>query len=103
MATYFLSFTLEDKKVDERSYDERWTAVYAAVHWVATAHWQETSAFIAFESETSLQDIAKAVKAAIAPKTDTALIRSMDSKSAVIVGKVADQAIFKIMPYLKRG
>lgn len=103
MATYFVSFTIEDETINGRDYNERWNAMYDAIRSMANSYWEETTSFVAFETEQSIGSITTAVKDALEPAIDTALIRSMDAKDARIIGLVADEDIFKIMPYLKRG
>tara|TARA_R110002020_G_scaffold343819_6_gene558210 strand:+ start:3459 stop:3770 length:312 start_codon:yes stop_codon:yes gene_type:complete len=103
MSTYFVSFTLEDTTVGGRDYNARWGDIYDAIHAISTRYWESTAAFIAFESDEAIRSVTQAVKDAIAPTTDTALIRSMDAKEARIVGVILDEDIFQIMPYLKRG
>lgn len=103
MATYFVSFTLADEIVSGRDYNDRWNDLYDAVHSISTLYWESTTAFIAFESDENLGTVTRAVKDAIEPTKDTALIRSMEAKDARIVGVVTDQDIFRIMSYLKRG
>jgi DNA-binding LacI/PurR family transcriptional regulator len=102
MTVYWLTFRLHEDDISGRSYDKRYKALVDAVDKHSTQWWVEPTSFFVFESATMIGSIAAACKAAIAPTHDLVLIRAMDSKSAVIVGKPEDPEIFKLMPYLKK-
>jgi hypothetical protein len=67
-----------------------------------TQWWVEATSFLAFESGAAIMPLVAECKKAIAPSHDVFLMREMDRQSAVICGKNDDQAIFKLMPYLKK-
>lgn len=51
MATYWLSFTIDDNTRGTRTYADRYNALYDAIHDLTdTEYWQETTSFIIFES-----------------------------------------------------
>lgn len=104
MAGYWLSFRLDAVAVGGRTYDERWDALYAAIHDLAGVdYWQETSSFIVFETDKTIDQIMTATKRAVAPSNDLVLVRALDSKNARIVGPNTDVDIFRLMPYLTKS
>jgi hypothetical protein len=101
MATYWISFRIDERTIQGRGYQERYDALHEAVLSSAPRYWKETTSFIAFESTDSIDGIAQACKGAIAPSYDLFLIRTMDSKDARICGQNADRDIYVLMPYLQ--
>ena len=57
--------------------------------------------FIVFDSISSIDGLAYKFKATIAPSKDLFLLRVMDSRSARICGRITDQTIFMVMPYVE--
>jgi hypothetical protein len=102
MAIYWLTFRLHEEKISGSSYEQRYQALYKAIEHIASSWWIEATSFIAFESDSSISTIAAACKSAIAPTHDVVLLRAMDTKSALLVGKAEDPDIFKLMSYLKK-
>ena len=102
MAVYWITFRIAEKTINQRSYEERYEALQAAILGRAGTCWSEPTSFVAFDSPQSIDQIATACKAAIAPSADLFLIRQMDTKAARICGANADRDIFKLMPYLKQ-
>lgn len=103
MAVYWISFTLDDRTIGGRTYNDRWTALYTAVHDVSTNWWEETTAFIAFETEESIVRLISVIKSAVSEKYDIVIIRKLDTKIARIIGPVKNKKVFTLIPYLKRG
>ncbi|TCQ25055.1 hypothetical protein [Rhizobium sp. PP-CC-3G-465] len=103
MTTYWLSFTLDSRTISGKSYDDRWAALNTAINNISTNWWRETTAFIVFETDANLSQIVSDIKAVVSSSYDIVLIRSLDTKSARIIGPVKDQDIFKLMPYLERA
>jgi len=65
--------------------------------------WTESTAFIVFESDSSIDAVASAVKKAINEAVDIALIGMPDYKSARAIGAIQDGDIFKLMPFTKKA
>lgn len=101
MAIYWMSFTLDSKIVDGKDYSTRWSALTHDVKSISTGWWEETTAFLIFETTKTISEVASVAKAAVSPAHDIVLIRKMDAQSAVIFGPVSDKDVFKLMPYLK--
>jgi hypothetical protein len=101
MAIYWLTFRIEDEVVGSKNWNDRYNALIATIDRSSTQRWMETTSFIAFESISSIDGLAYKFKAAIAPSTDLFLLRLMDSRSARICGRITDQTIFEVMPYLE--
>jgi hypothetical protein len=103
MTSFWLTFRIADDIQHHRTYQERYDALIQAV----TSHqsglyWGQSTSFLIFESDDGIGSIAQSAKNAIDPRYDLFLIRELDRKSAVIVGKNPDNDIYKIMPYLKK-
>jgi hypothetical protein len=101
MTTYWLAFRIEAKTVGNRSWEDRYNALIAAIERNSTQRWFETTSFIAFESISSIDGLAYKLKGAIAPSKDMFLLRVMDARTARLCGRFDDQTIFKVMPYLE--
>ena len=97
MATYWLSFRIEDN----RTYAQRYEALVDAVRQVSTKWWVDTTAFLVFESSSGIDAIAAAVEAAVDTSVDVVLIGMTDFKSARILGNNQDNDIFAVIPFLK--
>ena len=103
MAAFMLSFRLHDDTIGGRTYEERREGLYDRVHQIASPWWEETTSFIAFQSDLEIDDIMWHVKDEIAAGYDIVLVRSLESKVARITGVLEDGDIYKIMPYLKEA
>lgn len=101
MATYWITFRIEQRTVNGRSYAERYEALQQAVLGSATRYWQEPTSFIAFETSASIDAVSTVCKASIAPSHDLFLVREMDKQNARICGQNGDKDIQDLMPYLK--
>jgi hypothetical protein len=101
MATFWLTFRIENRTVGGRSYDQRRDALYEAIRQHTKKWWLKPTSFVAFESTQSIDAIADACRVAIAESHDLFLIREMDTKSAIICGNNDDRDIYILMPYLK--
>jgi hypothetical protein len=103
MTTYWLTFRIHNAAVGGRSYEQRYEALNETIRTNCSKWWKEPTSFIAFESNSTISALIAKCKAAIAPSHDLALIRAMDTKSAMVCGIVKDQDIFALMPYLKKS
>lgn len=101
MSTVWLTFRLDARKIGSRNYDERREALYEAIAKHASKWWLDPTSFVVFESSDHVETIAASCERAIAPTYDMFLIREMDTKTAVICGKVKNKEIFDLIPYLK--
>jgi len=99
MAAYWLSFRLDANQ----TYTERYDALYAAINNCSSSWWVESSSFIVFESDDSIDTIATKVKRAIAPGVDLVIIGMPDFKTARLIGNVEHQDIIsQLMPFIKK-
>jgi hypothetical protein len=85
-----------------RTYEHRYMHLTETIRVNCTQWWVEATSFLAFESGAAIMPLVAECKKAIAPSHDVFLMREMDRQSAVICGKNDGQAIFKLMPYLKK-
>ena len=98
MEDYWISFRIADRG----RYDERYTALNTIVRGYGELYWDETSSFILLRSSASLNDLADALKAEVNPDWDMVLIRKLNSKAGVLIGRATDPDLFEFMPYLKK-
>ncbi len=98
MAVYWITFRI----ADDDTYEERYTALVAAIKGAASKLWEETTSFILFESSQNMAGIAALTKSAIDNTQDLALIGMPDYKTATVVGVVYDQDLFGLMPFTKK-
>jgi hypothetical protein len=101
MATYWMTFRIDDEIVRGKDWKERYNALISAIDRNSTKSWFETTSFVAFESLSSLDGLAYKFKAIIAPSCDMFLLTEMHSRSARLCGRITDQAIFDLMPFLE--
>lgn len=100
MTTIWISFRIAKKDVSGRTYQQRYDALVDEVKEISNSFWEETTSFIVFETDTDFNVAARSFKAQISPDCDLFLMRSMDSKKAIICGKSYDEDIYDLMPYL---
>lgn len=98
MATYWLSFRIGD----DDSYAKRYDDLVEAIRLITNQHWWlETTSFIVFESDHSIDDLVSTVKGLIDEEIDLVLIGMPNFKSARLIGSSSDDTIKKLMPFLK--
>lgn len=103
MATYWLTFRIEERSANYRSDDARRDALYDVIRNLAhTKWWVEPTSFILFESELRIDDIASSVREVVAPEYDIVLIRDAENKAARVIGPV-DPDLFLLMPYAQEA
>lgn len=104
MATFWISFRIAEKTVGGKTYDKRYEDFIDELRtFVSGKVWEKTTSFVVFESHQTIGAIARGLKEKIAPSEDLFLMREMNQKSAVIVGKNDDDDIFDLMgDYLKK-
>lgn len=105
MKTYWVSFTIADEKVDGEDYNARWEALYDAVYGMNKGVcWEETTAFILFQTDIKIDDVMRKLKAAVSPEHDIVLVRYLDHANARFFGPVVDvEALKKLIPYIERA
>lgn len=99
MSVYWITFRLEQNT----TYDDRYKALIDTVDKMKSMWWGETSSFILFEAEKTIDEVAAAIKKAINASTDIVLIGMSDYKSARVIGPIKDQDLFKLMPFTKKA
>ncbi len=105
MATLWITFRLKEGVVAGRDYNKRYEALIEAVkkHRVG-GWWFEPTSFWLIGTNSTKAAVAASIKAAIAPSEDMALVGSMDTTGAVVVGKVDKLADLKaLVPSLVVG
>lgn len=95
MAVHWITFRLDSASIGGKSYETRYQALIDAVNRHATDAWDEPTSFWMFDSTSSRAQIAASVKAAIAVSADLALIGSMDTTGATLVGSSKKLAALK--------
>lgn len=98
MAEFWISFRIDD----DADYENRYTQLIASLLEGSKRYWDETTSFIIMDHAVDIDDVARAAKNAVDERTDTVLIRQLDTKAARVVGVVNDQDLFALMPYCKR-
>jgi hypothetical protein len=101
MTIYWITFHIEEEIVGGKNWNDRYNALIAAIDRNSSRWWYETTSFIVFDSISSIDGLAYKFKATIAPSKDLFLLRVMDSRSARVCGRITDQTIFMVMPYLE--
>lgn len=101
---YWLSFRIAEVNTTKGDYQKRYQALVDAVHGVTVgAWWVETSSFFVFRSPTPLDDIIKAVKAAIAENYDIVLIGMPYFKTMRLIGAAKDaQTLQGLVDFMKK-
>ncbi|MCD9096186.1 hypothetical protein [Luteimonas fraxinea] len=88
MSVYWVTFRLDNGIVGGKDYSTRYAALVEAVKGHRSSNWWfEPTSFWLFDSASTRAQIAASIKAAIAPTHDLALIGSMESVGATLVGK----------------
>lgn len=99
METYWFSFHIENDSTYQQRYDRLIESIRDKLNgkW-----WLETTSFIIFQSNSNIDTIALAVKAAFNPNKDIAVIGMSDYKSARLIGASKDPDIYDLMPFIKK-
>lgn len=98
MATYWLSFRLEN----DATYALRYDALVETIRQQTTKWWPETTAFFVFESGRTIDQIAESVAEVIDERCDVVLCGMTDFKSARLIGNNQDNDIFDLIPFIKK-
>ncbi|MCA0058387.1 MULTISPECIES: hypothetical protein [unclassified Mesorhizobium] len=98
MATYWLSFRLQD----DRTYNQRYENLTETVERLSTKWWVEASSFIVFASEAGIDKIASEIADVIYIDTDLVIVGMPEFKSARLIGHHEDDDIFELMPFIKK-
>lgn len=102
MATFWITFRLENETVGGRTYSQRYEALIEAVKaHKASTWWYEPTSFWLIDSNSTRAQIAASIKAAISSTHDLAVIGSMETTGATLVGKAKELAnLKKLVPTL---
>lgn len=103
MATYWLTFRIEDKTANGKDYSARYVAFLEAVKKRATMYWDVPTSFIAFESADDIDSLCGHLKKAISEAHDVFLVGMPEFKSARIVGANPDGDIHSLFTFLKNA
>ncbi len=100
MATYFVSFCIED----DSSYQTRYDGLVGLIGLLTeTTRWEQTTSFILFDSSLSIDAISKEIKAVIRPSTDTVVLGKPAFQAMRVIGLNNDEDIYKLVPFAKKG
>jgi hypothetical protein len=103
MATYWVTFRIENQTIGGRTYDERYRGFQEAVRQRTTHWWLPPTSFIVFDSESDIDTLCRYLQAPLSRAHDVFLIGMPDYKSARIFGVNSDRDIYKLMPFLKEA
>lgn len=103
MATYWVTFRIEDVIVGGNTYDDRRTAFYKAIEKICTKWWLPSTSFVVFESDTDINSVCAAIRAPLSRAHDLFLLGMPEFKSARIFGKNDDNDIYDLIDFLKDG
>ena len=95
MSVQWITFRIDSRTVAGRSYEVRYKALVDAINRHADDAWDEPTSFWMFKSSSDRASIARSVKVAIATSTDLALIGSMETTGATLVGTATKLAALK--------
>ncbi len=102
MEQYWISFTIADKTIGGRSYNDRYEDLVNDIRAFSINYWLDTTSFLIFETDLSLTAVGKRCKKAIAPSEDLIVIRELNKRSAVYAGKLDDDDLKVFLPYIKK-
>lgn len=97
MRTYWITFRI----ADHGNYQARYDALHLAIHERTDKVWEESSSFILFRSEHTIDQLASAVERALDTDIDVALIGMTEVKSARIVGDWSDPDLTELIPFVQ--
>ncbi len=101
MSVYTISFMIADKTLNGSTYDDRYDAfMKTAMNISPTIWWKDTTSFIVIQTDLSITDVSKKLKAVIVPSADLFLIIDTQVKAARICGKNDDKDLIKLIPFL---
>ncbi len=101
MTTYCVSFTIESKTVDGKTYDERRQCLIANVRQENLGYWDGTTSFFLVESMLDTSSFARRAFAGLSNK-DAVLVFDPTDMSAASFGAVKDSDVLKsFLPSLK--
>jgi hypothetical protein len=97
MNVYWLSFCI----AKDATYQDRYDALDAMIGSLTVRWWKETTSFILFSSERSIDEIAAFVESVIDIDQDIVLIGMPQVKSARIIGSWTDPDLTELMPFVR--
>lgn len=99
MPTFAMTFRIDY----DSSYDERYDSFVKEIR-KRSPNWEDTTSFFVLSTNESIDTFADAIYygSKFNAAKDLYLIMDTDKKSAVIRGKVLDQSIFGLIPYLRK-
>ena len=89
----------------DATYEQRYQKLLEAFGLIGTGYkfWFESTSYVAFASDLSIDQIETVIGRAINLRTDVVLIEAHEYKIARAVGQVKDDSIFALIPYLPRS
>jgi len=99
MPTFWISYGIAENETTA----VRRRGVENTVKQIASKSWSETGPFAVFETTYGIDGVAGAISGVIDPSVDTALIGVPGDKAARVVGMVADQGLFALLPGVRKG
>lgn len=97
--TFWISFSIGEGGNES----QRYQAVLAAVRQMTDSiWWAESTNFILFHSDHSIDEVAAHVAAAFDPNRDLALLARESEREARAIGAVEDALLYELMPYAQR-
>ena len=98
MPAYWLSYRIHADATREARAKELTDRVKA----MAGSSWEDSTSFLIFSSEQNIDAIAQDLKSAINLRTDLIVLCMTEVKAARLAGAVNDEAIFKLMPHIRK-
>lgn len=86
LATYWLSFRIDEDKTDKGYGRDRRSALYEAVKDLDSEPWDGSTSFIIFKSDLGINRISKIFRKCVSPDIDTVLLRQINGKPMVFIG-----------------
>jgi len=97
MAVYWLTFRFkEDAGRADRQHRLLETVRLRSSRW-----WTESASFLLFESAATINHVAAAIRGAIDPRRDLALLGMPHVREARIIGSVRNDDLFALMDFAK--
>lgn len=99
METLWVTFRIKD----DSTYSDRYSKLIEAIkHHCTGEWWYEPTSFWLFQSDSTKDQVAETIKKSISPQKDVALVGSMDTTGAALVGTPSEaQSLRKLIPKMR--
>lgn len=101
MRTFWMTFRIDASVADGRTHEQRYGALLSTIARHAEDHWDDPTSMVLFSCRSTIDALASDCRLAIVPDRDLFVIRELDVPRAIACGAAIDEALLRLMPYVR--